>query len=578
MKSIPLVSALFGISLISFSAWADVDVLLQRGEEIYTQPASCGTCHGLQGEGGVGPTLSHGPTPYDVDEQFKTNPQMGPLAEILNPTPEDLVAVALYIRTLYGLEVNDEEEAKLRSTLASIPVFQSPENFPLTERDKAMMEIESFASVLEDWPRRAKEGSIKSTYEIKVAQEWDPEPAVFEPQPGKTYFYQNTGAQAAIYANPMNKGTASTSRVVLGDAETLEIIDHYELPVSLKSSVHTTVATADGKSIYIIGSKPYSGADLRPSITSPATLLKVNAMTLRPEKQYIIGGRLHHAQLFQDRYILMDTFSRDADGLDVFLFDPETETIVGGVRDEDLGGASYTSFHDDEFIYILMQPAGYGPPSMSGYVGASRMNEGEFIAMRPFWVAKLDPRTWEVVKEYPYPGYRGNWIVVDSKSEFMYVPAGGSSTLHKINIETGEVVWTQSTGIGPYGATLNADETRIWVADKGETTGMYGRTITVIDTATGKHIDTVFSAYTVDHVLLSPTGKEIWATSNGEGAIYVFDAATRERKSIIPMPAGGQAHGLVWVHYDEDGNSRTVRDQGGFHNGINPANGVTLDY
>jgi mono/diheme cytochrome c family protein len=70
MKSIPLVSALFGISLISFSAWADVDVLLQRGEEIYTQPASCGTCHGLQGEGGVGPTLSHGPTPYDVDEQF----------------------------------------------------------------------------------------------------------------------------------------------------------------------------------------------------------------------------------------------------------------------------------------------------------------------------------------------------------------------------------------------------------------------------------------------------------------------------------------------------------------------------
>ena len=30
--------------------------------------------------------------------------------------------------------------------------------------------------------------------------------------------------------------------------------------------------------------------------------------------------------------------------------------------------------------------------------------------------------------------------------------------------------------------------------------------------------------------------------------------------------------------YDEQGNSRTVRDQGGFHNGINPAKGMTLDY
>ncbi len=37
-------------------------------------------------------------------------------------------------------------------------------------------------------------------------------------------------------------------------------------------------------------------------------------------------------------------------------------------------------------------------------------------------------------------------------------------------------------------------------------------------------------------------------------------------------------HGLVWVHYDEDGNPSVVRDQGGFRGGVNPALGSALDY
>ena len=134
------------------------------------------------------------------------------------------------------------------------------------------------------------------------------------------------------------------------------------------------------------------------------------------------------------------------------------------------------------------------------------------------------------------------------------------------------------TGIGPYGAALNADESEIWVADKGETTGMFGRTITVIDTATGQHKNTIFSAFSCDHVLLAPNGREMWATSKGEGAILIFDAETHEQTGRIPMPDGGQAHGLVWVHYDENGNSLTVRDQGGFHGGILPVAGRVLEF
>ena len=80
----------------------------------------------------------------------------------------------------------------------------------------------------------------------------------------------------------------------------------------------------------------------------------------------------------------------------------------------------------------------------------------------------------------------------------------------------------------------------------------------------------------VHTTVLSPDGKEMWATSNGEGSIYVFDAETREQIEVIHMPHRGEPHGLVWVAYDENGEGRVVRDQGGFHNGVHPARGNPL--
>lgn len=168
-------------------------------------------------------------------------------------------------------------------------------------------------------------------------------------------------------------------------------------------------------------------------------------------------------------------------------------------------------------------------------------------ALRPYWVAKLDPTTWEVVAEYPYTGYRGDWVIIDSNSEYMYIPAAVSNNVTKVNLATGAIEWATSTGIGPYGGALNADETEVWISNKGETSGQFGRTITVIETATGRLLDNLFSGYKADHVLLSPDGKEMWATSNGEGSIDVFDAETREQIEVIHMPHRGEPHGLVQV-------------------------------
>lgn len=562
------------------AAQESIDALVQRGEELFNADVGCWVCHAESGEGLLGPSLLNGPTPADIYDQLQTNPMMGVIVQEVNPTDEDLIALSMYIRQLAGLPLIETLAAEYRQVLAAVKANRPPEvEFPKTQRDLAVEAIESFGSVLTDWEQKAITGNIGRSYTAEVVATFEPGEPKFEPQPGHTYFYENLG-NSPDHPELFSDYTAPVSnQIVVGDAVTKEVIASYELPANLRAAVHTTVVSPDGAYVYIVGGSPNTSAPApETSFGAQATLIKADALTLQPIKQITIGGRLHHGQVFQDRYLLLDTFSRDRDGMDVMLFDPETDTVLGGVRDEELGGRTYTAFTDDEYIYVLMQPAGYGPAGSSGFVGARNVFAGRLTTMRPFWVAKIDPETWEVVREYPYPGYRGAWISFDAAGENMYVTTSGSSQISKINIETGVVAWTNGTGISPYGNGLNADESEVWTANKGEHVGKVGRTITVFETATGRPLETLFSGYSVDHVLLAPNGKEMWGTSNGEGRIFVFDARTRQQIKVIEMPQHGDAHGLVWVHYDDDGDSRVVRDQGGFHGGIDPAAGNVLEY
>jgi DNA-binding beta-propeller fold protein YncE len=550
---------------------ATVDELLAQGEEFYNKPVSCWVCHGEKAEGRVGPSLTYGPDAAKIWEQIQSNPQMGIIAAELNPSDDDLVAVSLYIRKLAGLPVDEGLFEKQMMDLAKLKSVQVKEVVnKLSARDLEVQKIESFQSVLDDWQRKAKTGSLARSYESRVVATFEPGKARFEPQAGKTYFYENIGNGSNPSVLPEGFRNSKSSQVVVGDAESKEVLAHYMIPPELRAAVHTTAMSPDGKFVYIIGSREGEAYEKESLHGTSATVLKVDALTLQPVKQFTIGGRFHHGQIFQDRYMLFDTFARDPDGLDIMLFYTETDQVIGGIRDEDLGGATYTAFTDDEFIYVLMEPTGYASPSSTGMTAIRNMYAGRLVAMRPFWVIRIDPTTWEVVQEYPLPGFRPNWIAIDSAREYMFVTQAGSSNVSKINIKTGEMAWTAGTGIGPYGVNLNADETEIWIADKGEGTGHFGRTITVLDAGSGQVLETVFSGYEVDHVLLSPDGKEMWATANGEGRIFVFDAKTRQQTHVIDMPNFGDPHGLVWVQYDEAGNSMVTRDQGGFHNGVSP--------
>ena len=555
-----------------------VEELVARGGELFNADIGCHVCHGPNAQGLVGPTLHFGPTPVDIFDQLESNPMMGVIVAEMDPSDADLEAIAMYIRTLADLPLDLGVIEDWRTALQIVKANQVQQaEFMKTPRDLQVEAIEQFDTLQATWTRRAREGNLTSHYQTEVIATFDPGEPKFTPEPGKTYFYENVGTTSSPSVLYDGYVPPPSNQIVVGDAETKEIIAGYMLPESLRATVHGTVMSPDGRYVYIIGARPGQADDV-PTVNSSATLIKADAVTLQPIKQFTIGGRIHHAQAFRD-YVMIDMFARDPDGLAIMLLDPETDEIVSGIKDVDLGGFAYTAWSDKdyEYIYALVEPAGYAPGRATGMFAAVSMYQGRYTALRPFWVAKIDPDTWEVLREYPIPGYRPNWLVVDSAKENMYV-INSLSNANKINIETGEIVWTNGTGIGPYGATLNIDETELWVADKGEGAHHLGRTITIIDTQTGHATETLYGAYKVDHVLLDPTGTEMWATSNGEGRIYVYDAESRELTNIIDMPGNGDAHGLVWVHYDENGESRVVRDQGNFHGGVNPVLGNALNF
>jgi mono/diheme cytochrome c family protein len=573
--TLPIILVFFGANA---AAQDSIDALVERGRELYHSDVGCWVCHAETGAGLVGPSLHFGPTPADIFDQLESNPVMGVIVAEMNPSDEDLVAMSMYIRTLAGLPLDAELPQRWLAALAAVKANQPQQlEFAKTQRDVDVEAIETFESVVATWERRSKEGSVWSEYPSRIVATFDPGEPKFVPEPGKTYFYENVGTTSSPAVLFDGYVPPTRNQLVVGDAQTLEIIASYEIPEALRSVVHTSAMAPDGRYAYIVGPRE-PGADGNPDPSGSWTMIKLDALTLQPLLQVTIGARLHHGQVFRDQ-VLLDMFVRDPDGLGMILYDPETDEVLGGIRDVDLGGFIYTVWpdRDYEYIYALMEPAGYAPGRSSGMRAVTRIYQGQLVAMRPFWIAKIDPDTWEVVEEFPIPGYRPNWAVIDAAKEYLYAIMSTSSA-SKIDLQTGEVVWTNGTGIGPYGASLNADETELWVADKGEGAHHLGRTITVMDTESGHATETLYGAYKVDHVLLSPNGKEMWATSNGEGRIYVYDAGTKELIKKIDMPHNGDAHGLIWVHYDEDGEPRVVRDQGNFHGGVHPALGRPLDY
>jgi len=470
------------------------------------------------------------------------------------------------------------------------------------EYEDIIMGLPLFKEVINTWENKSVSGNIAKKYpQMRTVKTFPKGKQVVFPKKGDMIVYQLTGLS---YDNPFQRPkderiTAKSTRIVAINAKTKEVIAWNELDLVLKGNPHTSPVSPDGKFIYASGPPltNFEEIDIDTSradntgCTSPVcsviptTLVKIDALTLEPVKVLTSPGRLHHGHAFRDKYMLFDTFVRDDDGLDTYLMDPETDTVVAGMRSEELGGSPYTSWvdHDNGHIYQLMEPAGYGDRKVfDGYIAAHWPRSNDVTALRPFWVTKVkvseDLQTWEVVKEYPYHGYRSDWIEVTPDDKYMFLTNGGSNTVSKINLKTGHKVWATPTGDGPYGSELTANGRELWVANKGETTDMWGNDILIVDALAGIRKGLINTGWTTDHIILSPDGTEMWTTSNGSGKIYVYDAKTREEKAVINMPGFGDPHGVPFVYYDTDTKSRLVADQNGFHGGVDPQRGKPLIY
>jgi len=126
MRSIPLIltSLLLGSTA---QAQDDIAALTERGKALYFERVSCWVCHGDNAEGGIGPTLQHGPTPMDIQEQLDSNPQMAVILTELDPDADALVALSTYLASLGGTTISSEQTANWRAELAAMEAAKAPE-------------------------------------------------------------------------------------------------------------------------------------------------------------------------------------------------------------------------------------------------------------------------------------------------------------------------------------------------------------------------------------------------------------------------------------------------------------------
>jgi hypothetical protein len=461
------------------------------------------------------------------------------------------------------------------------------------EFEKIVMGLPTFNEIIKTWEQKAPKGNIAKMYDkMRVVKTFPAGKPKISPKKGDMYVYQVTGLS---YDNPFQRPkderiTAKSIRVAVIDAIAKEVIAWNELPLDLKGNPHSSPVTGDGKYIYAGGppltnfeevefdqSKADNTGCTSPVCSAiPTTLVKIDTQTLEAVSVLTSPGRQHHGHVFRDDYMLLDTFIRDDDGVDTYILDPATDSVVAGMRAEELGGSPYTSWvdHDNQHIYQLMEPAGYGDRKVhDGYISAHWMKMNGVTALRPFCITKVkvsdDMKTWEVVKEYPY---------FSPDDKYMYITSGVRAIVTKISLDTGRQLWATPVGDGPYGVEITADGRQIWSANKGETTDMWGHDITIINAITGMREGLINTGWTTDHLILSPDGSEIWASANGSGKFYVYDVKTKEEKAVINMPGFGDPHGVPFVYYDEDGQGRLVVDQNGFHNGVDAQRGNPLIY
>ncbi|NML64350.1 bifunctional YncE family protein/alkaline phosphatase family protein [Hymenobacter sp. RP-2-7] len=156
-------------------------------------------------------------------------------------------------------------------------------------------------------------------------------------------------------------------------------------------------------------------------------------------------------------------------------------------------------------------------------------------------------------------------LTTEGGRRYLYVVLNGNNQLAKLDLATGQRVWTQATGVAPYGVAVAGG--RVFVSNWGgplptdtlhhEVAGVpYGRayidprtgalsqgTVTVLSQTTGQPAGEVPVGLHPNAVLASPDGQTVYVANGNSDAVSVLDAASlRVRETIavqlLPGPPG----------------------------------------
>lgn len=364
-------------------------------------------------------------------------------------------------------------------------------------------------------------------------------PRVLNPKPGQLYFYTNSGTGWGA--------TNTKNSVVIFDATdmknwkhvaTTNLSDEY----AAGYSSHGASVSADGRWIYLQAmSNPQK----------PPRLIIIDGFTLQPYKIYksTFGGNGgHHVNNFTGpdgrEYIMNVDFGWNFGGAGGWVIDPKKDhAIVGGMHRLDLSGHPYVFTGDiqGKWMYATV------PAPMSALRGKM---EGMLV--------KIDMQRWRVVGAVPI--LDPIWAEVTQDGKVAWVTEGDGQKVKKVDLEQMEVVEEVSTGPGPWGARLSCDESKLYVADKGESRGygQQGRTMTVIDTRFNIVTNVLPIGRTTDHVILSPDCKYVIANSNADHGLWIYDAETEKLVATVKIPNDGDPHGGTFVRWLSDGKGGVV--------------------
>lgn len=323
------------------------------------------------------------------------------------------------------------------------------------------------------------------------------------------------------------------------------------------SENHGAGVSHDGKWIYTQGNNP--GSDLRGN----GVLNIINARTLKIDK--ILRSRVHHVRVIHNSYTDKDLVLVDGWGT-FFALDPEDDNrVVGAVDPADLRGSGYLAFGDPTGKWLLISVR-------TGF----RESDGG--------IAVVSLEDWKVKARINTHDGSPIWVAFTADGKTAFVSDGHESKIAKIDMsEENPALWrvvgiANAGAIGPYGLTMNWDDTIIYAFGKGEASHNQGKTVGYTSPDLFAEPDQYRGWGTVlgqivsnclrqDHAIVhpDPAMNEMWISCNSSFDNVIIDMGTNTVKEVVPQPNGGSSHNGSFVRYNADWTAELLSDTNGFY-------------